>query len=193
MWRVSRSHVNTTARLFPPDRRCCDSPRSRTSWNHFWARSPKRCTFLPAAPSVHRQSIPPWLEELTVKPQARRRVRGGKRWEWPQSTGSICYSAGCAARMSRLGKEVRGLLFPLPARSDIEGMTEVLLRSSQLQLRPLAVFPEVHYGAFKGNQWGDKLLWTAATTPPNPLFYFLLCCCMHACRRGSLLLYVLII
>lgn len=59
---------------------------------------------------------------------------------------------GGAAGMSRAGKEVRGLLFPVPAHSDAEGMTEVLLRSSQLQLRPLVVFPEGHYSAFKANQ-----------------------------------------
>lgn len=50
------------------------------------------------------------------------------------------------------------------------------MRSSQLQLRPCAVFPEVHYSALRGNQWGDKLLWTA--TP-------FICCvvvCMPGCR-----------
>lgn len=128
-------------------------------------------------PSVHRQFIPRWFGELTV----RRRhgdVRGEREMRMTPKhwLHLLLGRRGCAAGMSRLGKEVRGLLFPLPARSDVEGMTEVQLRSSQLQLRPLAVFPEVHYSAFKGNQWGDKLLWTAA-----PSFFHLLCCCMHAC------------
>lgn len=59
--------------------------------------------------------------------QARGRVEGGKRDEndpqalalfvtWPLRL----WSRG----MSRFGKEVRGLLFPLIARSDIEEMTK---------------------------------------------------------------------
>lgn len=65
--RPSHHHCsNSSTWLFPPGRlvlqfskeTCIPHPE-----NHFWSR----CRSLPTVPSVHRQFIPPRLEELTVK------------------------------------------------------------------------------------------------------------------------------
>lgn len=89
-------------------------------------RAPKHCKFLTTALLYTDDSFSHWFGELTVKCRHGDVCRGGGRWEWPPSIGSICYLAAEVVEwgMSRFGKEVRGLLFPLIARCDIEEMTK---------------------------------------------------------------------
>lgn len=85
----------------------------------------------------------------------------------------LCGHWACGARMGGFSEEGRGLSFSVIGGLRHWRNDQRVVRSSQLQLRPLAVFPEVHYSAFKG----ESMRWQI-DVDSNP--FYLLCCCMHA-------------
>ncbi len=80
----------------------------------------------------------------------------------------------CGAGMGGFSEEGRGLSFLLIGGSDIEGMTKEWWDPVNFNYGPLQFSQRCTIVPLRGNQWGDKLLWTA--TP--------FICCVVVCMPG---------
>lgn len=117
----------------------------------------------------------PLVREFSVKRRAWGCVEREKRMTPKHWLYLLCVHWGCRVGMGGFSEEVRGLLFSLIVHSDIEGMTKDQWDRVNFNYSSLQFSQRCTIVPLRGNQWGDKLLWTA--TP-------FICCvglCMPEC------------